>query len=339
MLQVYIQYPIYAVFILFIGGIIFQGSIYYIKKTKGEQIPKFRETYKKALAYDPNWKKTLLSLVVLVAAMYLISIISTAYLSPYFNVFVVGFMITLGTYLFFSGLALLLTVFRFSKEGDTTAEINIKVNLSLILFSVIPGLIYVFTRESLFLLIFLVLLFAGSFGYVNIKRILKKRASVDTEGNDSESMDVGENTVEEPSFRDSTIYSSVERIGGAFSHGLALIPMPAFNILITLLYWLIVRKKSDFMDHHGKQSINFQISFTLYPIIIVLIIMGVNFVSDLQRSADDNTFQLFNFTVGFVGIAFFIVIIVSFGILAIIAIIAALFGKKFKYPVTIPFFR
>ncbi|MCD8508795.1 MAG: DUF4870 domain-containing protein [Bacillus sp. (in: Bacteria)] len=339
MLQTYIQYPIYAVFILFIGGILFQGSIYYIKKTKGEQIPKFKEIYKKAFAYDPNWKKTLLSLVVLVAAMYLISIFATAYLSSYFNVFVVSFMIALGTYLFFSGLALLLAVFRFHKEGDTTAEINIKVNLTLIIFSVIPGLVYVFTRESLFLLIFLVLLFAGSFGYVNIKRFLKKKESMEMEGNDSGSLEVGENTVEQPSFRDSTIYSFVERIGGAFSHGLALIPMPAFNILITLLYWLIVRKKSDFMDHHGKQSLNFQISFTLYPIIIVLITMGVNMVSSWQGNDNNTTFQLLNFTVGFVGIAFFIVIIVSFSILAIIAIIAALFGKKFKYPITILFLK
>ncbi len=50
---------------------------------------------------------------------------------------------------------------------------------------------------------------------------------------------------------------------------------PLGNFILPILLWMINSKKSDFIDRHGKQAINFQISMTLYTIILAFIGGGV----------------------------------------------------------------
>ncbi|OUS09408.1 hypothetical protein A9Q93_14050 [Nonlabens dokdonensis] len=50
---------------------------------------------------------------------------------------------------------------------------------------------------------------------------------------------------------------------------------PLGNFILPILLWMVNSKKSDFIDRHGKQAINFQISVTLYTIVLAFIGGGV----------------------------------------------------------------
>ena len=52
--------------------------------------------------------------------------------------------------------------------------------------------------------------------------------------------------------------------------------IPLGNIVGPLVVWLIKREQSSFVDWHGKESINFQISVTIYGIVGgILIVLGI----------------------------------------------------------------
>ncbi|MCP4693689.1 MAG: DUF4870 domain-containing protein [Desulfobacterales bacterium] len=52
---------------------------------------------------------------------------------------------------------------------------------------------------------------------------------------------------------------------------------PLGNIIAPLLIWLVWRKKSEFVNHHGKESIHFQISFTLCYLLLVILSFALAF--------------------------------------------------------------
>jgi len=64
-----------------------------------------------------------------------------------------------------------------------------------------------------------------------------------------------------------------ERIWSLLCHLLALLSVvvPFGNIIAPLLIWLAKKKESAFIDHHGKESLNFQITFTIIWILAPLI--------------------------------------------------------------------
>src|SRR5690625_3011322 len=55
-----------------------------------------------------------------------------------------------------------------------------------------------------------------------------------------------------------------------------------FTVIIgPLLIWLLKRQESIFIDHHGKQYVNFLISYTIYFIIaklLIILLIGIVFV-------------------------------------------------------------
>ncbi len=51
--------------------------------------------------------------------------------------------------------------------------------------------------------------------------------------------------------------------------------LPLGNFILPILLRMVNSKKSDFIDRHGKQAINFQLSITLYTAILALIGGGV----------------------------------------------------------------
>lgn len=87
------------------------------------------------------------------------------------------------------------------------------------------------------------------------------------------------------------------------------------TIIGPLIIWLIKREESDFVDYHGKEYMNFFISFAIY-----------SFVSTL----------LMIILIGFVLI--FIVGIVYF-IFTIIALIKAYSGERYRIPLVIRFIK
>lgn len=51
--------------------------------------------------------------------------------------------------------------------------------------------------------------------------------------------------------------------------------VPFGNILGPLIVWMIGKSDSEFVNEHGKSSLNFQISFTLFFIASVVLILFI----------------------------------------------------------------
>jgi len=87
--------------------------------------------------------------------------------------------------------------------------------------------------------------------------------------------------------------------------------IPFGHLFGPLALWLYKRQEMAFVDEHGKEAVNFQISVTLYTCIIVLLM----FVA-----------------IGFVLLAVEMVAVV---VLMIIAAVKANNGEHYRYPMTI----
>jgi len=100
--------------------------------------------------------------------------------------------------------------------------------------------------------------------------------------------------------------------------------VPFGNILGPLLIWLLKRSDSPSIDEHGKESLNFQISLTLYLIGLAIVTVALMFV--------------------LIGVLLLPVLIaaVMVGplldvIFIIIAAVKASGGESYRYPLTIRF--
>lgn len=129
---------------------------------------------------------------------------------------------------------------------------------------------------------------------------------------------------------------------------------PLGNFILPILLWMVNSKKSTYVDHHGKQVINFQLSMTLYSIalaiiaVIILIVAfasgGIEFLEGLDRMDGDEFWKgenmgIFATMIG-VGILFggaLIMIAVIDLVYTIRGAMQANDGVLFKYPLTIPF--
>ena len=108
--------------------------------------------------------------------------------------------------------------------------------------------------------------------------------------------------------------SKEERTWGMLSHLLSLsgyIGVPFGNIVAPLVIWLVKKDQSQFVADQAKESLNFQISLTIYAIVSCILI--------------------------FVLIGFLLLGIVYIGgiVLTIIATLKANEGQFYRYPLTI----
>jgi uncharacterized Tic20 family protein len=94
-----------------------------------------------------------------------------------------------------------------------------------------------------------------------------------------------------------------------------LVGVPLGNILGPLVIWLIKKDEIPGVDAHGKESLNFQLSITLYSVIAGLLM----FV--------------------FVGIFLLIALMILDLVFVIIASIKANEGVPYQYPMTIRFLK
>ena len=126
--------------------------------------------------------------------------------------------------------------------------------------------------------------------------------------------------------------------------------IPFGNFIGPLILWITNKDKSEFIDAHGKQAINFQISMLLYAIIlgaltIPFFIFG--FLGQLNVF-DFNGFDSFQFNINKLSPLLYIT--GGFGVLAIMGFILELIfiviaslkardGELYKYPLTINFLK
>ncbi len=148
---------------------------------------------------------------------------------------------------------------------------------------------------------------------------------------------------------------STEKNTSAFTHlsTLSQYIIPFGNYIFPIIIWSSYKDKSEFVDHHGKQALNFQLSLLLYTLILALIAIPIFvtvFLQNLPLEAvfNDDDFYIRNFNfegnIGLLSIGATAVIL--FGLLkfvefflVIYASIKALNGELYKYPLTIPFIK
>ena len=125
--------------------------------------------------------------------------------------------------------------------------------------------------------------------------------------------------------------------------------IPFGNFIFPLILWL-TKKQDKFVDHHGRNAVNFQISLVLYLVILVCLgLAGIIFMG-AQLSLNDPFFVHNDFIEfeKFTQALPFIILIASFGILLaglfileIVAVISASLkasnGETYKYPLSINF--
>ena len=87
--------------------------------------------------------------------------------------------------------------------------------------------------------------------------------------------------------------------------------VPLGNIIGPLLVWLLRRADSPFIDLHGKEAVNFQISLTIYVVLSGLLVLAL---------------------IGFL----LLPVVLVFGIVVVImAALRANAGLEYRYPMTI----
>lgn len=110
-----------------------------------------------------------------------------------------------------------------------------------------------------------------------------------------------------------------ERLWATFAHLAALaglvVPIPVANLIGPLVVWLIKKDEYPFVNDQGKESVNFQISMTIYLLVGILL-----------------CFVLIGFLV-LAALAIFQLIVV------IVAAVKANEGVAFRYPACIRFIK
>jgi uncharacterized Tic20 family protein len=148
---------------------------------------------------------------------------------------------------------------------------------------------------------------------------------------------------------------SSEKNTAAFTHlsTLSQYIVPFGNYIFPILIWTSYKDKSEFVNHHGKQTLNFQLSLLLYTLILALIAIPIFIAVVLQNIPmeavfhdDDFTIRNFDFqgNIGLISVGLTAVLL--FGLLKIVefflviyATIKASNGEYYKYPMTIPFIK
>lgn len=144
---------------------------------------------------------------------------------------------------------------------------------------------------------------------------------------------------------------------GAFVHASTFSKyfFPFGNFILPLVLWTSNKNESDYIDHHGKQALNFQISILLYSIAMGIIAIPLVFFATWDFVGISNVFEHnthhfdidfdhgFRFMGGFAYLG--IVGILSLGLFVldiyctITAAIKANEGVKYRYPLTINFIK
>lgn len=95
----------------------------------------------------------------------------------------------------------------------------------------------------------------------------------------------------------------------------AFLGIPFGHLLGPLVVWLIKKNEYPFVDEQGKESLNFQISVTIYSLPLFILIFVL------------------------VGIPLLIALFVVDVILVIVAAVKASNGESYRYPLTIRFIK
>jgi len=121
-----------------------------------------------------------------------------------------------------------------------------------------------------------------------------------------------------------------------------LIWFPLVSIIMPLIFWQAFKKDNSFVDHHGKEAVNFNLSFFIYNLIIGAIVTVLSFSTILKLAhldSDIESSEVLNLIFSSSGIFIFIFSFSILGIIKLILIILATVkagqGEMYRYPLTI----
>jgi uncharacterized Tic20 family protein len=128
---------------------------------------------------------------------------------------------------------------------------------------------------------------------------------------------------------------------------------PLGNFIAPIIIWSAKKNDSEFVDYNGKQILNFQLSVFMYSLILVLISLPLLIYGFVDLIGTNCTFSNFEIEFNsfrnqeittFIGIAIIAFVLFMFlkvfeFILIIYAAVKASNGERYKYPLTIPFFK
>ncbi len=126
--------------------------------------------------------------------------------------------------------------------------------------------------------------------------------------------------------------------------------IPFGNFIGPIILWTVNKDKSEFVDKHGKQAINFQISVLLYAIVIgtISVPFFIFRLFDNMNVIDFHGFNNFHINLGepspllYIGGGLGVLAVIAFIIeLALIvkASLSARDGQLYQYPLTINFLK
>lgn len=129
--------------------------------------------------------------------------------------------------------------------------------------------------------------------------------------------------------------------------------IPFSNFILPLLIWSNKKNDSKFIDHHGKQVLNFQLSILLYTVVFLIIavptfILWLINIIDISKVNEHEMFLneiITNQNINGYAILGFIAILILFFVklgeffLIIYASAKTSNGEYYKYPLTIPFLK
>ena len=146
-----------------------------------------------------------------------------------------------------------------------------------------------------------------------------------------------------------------ERNTATFTHlsSLSQYIIPFGNYIFPIVIWTSKKDKSEFVDYHGKQVLNFQLSLLLYSLTLAaiaipafLFVMFQNIAFETITNGNDydfNNLHLENhiglICIGLIAVFLFVVLKVAEFFLIIYASIKASNGEKYKYPLAISFLK
>jgi len=123
--------------------------------------------------------------------------------------------------------------------------------------------------------------------------------------------------------------------------------IPFGSLILPIILWQAMKKDSNYVNFHGKQAVNFNISFFIYNVIAIILFFGsslgaiINVVQEGDNAANFQDISGTLFSVG--GIITAIIVLSAIGLIKLIFILIAAIkasqGEEYKYPLTIPFVR
>lgn len=129
--------------------------------------------------------------------------------------------------------------------------------------------------------------------------------------------------------------------------------IPFGNYIFPIILWSTKKNESEFVDHNGKQVLNFQLSLLLYSLILLMIAIPsflISIFKDISFNTllNHNDFEISNFnfeanigflTAGIVSLLIFGLLKLAEFFLIIYAAIKTSNGENYNYPITIPFIK